>query len=51
MTQKFIDTNIFLRYLTRDDVIKCDRIEDCKIGNTIPGKITQQFMSAYKSLI
>jgi predicted nucleic acid-binding protein len=25
MTKKFIDTNIFLRYLTRDDVIKYDK--------------------------
>ncbi|MHC4322035.1 MAG: aminodeoxychorismate lyase [Planctomycetota bacterium] len=33
------------------EIIPVSKIENYKIGETIPGKITQQLMSAYKSLI
>ena len=33
------------------EIMPVSRIEDYKIGKTIPGKVTQQIMSAYKSLI
>ena len=38
MTKKFIDTNIFLRYLTRDDVIKYDKCRKI-FKKAIEGKI------------
>lgn len=33
------------------EIMPVSRIDDFKIGNTIPGKITKQIMSAYKRLI
>ncbi len=33
------------------EIMPVSKIENYKIGNTIPGKITQQLMSAYKHLI
>lgn len=38
MTKKFIDTNIFLRYLTRDDVIKYEKCRKI-FKKAIDGKI------------
>ena len=33
------------------EIMPVSKIEDYKIGKTVPGKITQQLMNAYKSLI
>ncbi len=33
------------------EIMPVSRIEDSKIGRALPGKITQQLMSAYKCLI
>ena len=39
MTRRFIDTNIFLRYLTKDDPVKYEKCREL-FKKTVEGKIT-----------